>query len=384
MKGKEKVKLFMDTVRGTQVKRVPIMLDFEMSYVCEYAKTNFFNATWDYEDMLSAYKKVLSDFEMDINLGVQWLSPQKSVILGSRNWMQNKGNGVMQHPELTVLMETEYDALIENPMKCIQNLVLPRLHENLNQTGMQSGAALLRALMFEKNQMEGFYSRLYDLSDEQDAPMYYGTMFYAPFDLLADHLRGIRQISLDMRRRPEKVEQACEVLSDLMVHYVEKTMPVPEEGFPFACSWVHLPPMINPKQFERFFWPTFQKVCNALVEKGYTLYLQFQGDYSEGRYFNYYAKLPKGKIVIAVEHQNFETALEMMGDQNIISCSYPLHYLTNYSTEVCLEKAKELLDIGMKHQRFYFGFNKPAFSVHDAEFEKLKAVLRFIRKYGVY
>lgn len=380
----ERTQQIVDAIHGKSCKRVLISPEIEPSYACNYAGIDYFRATWDYPELVRAYEKMLKDFPMDFNMGFQWLSPQKSEILGSRNWKQNRQNGVMQHPEVTTLMEEDYDEFIENPIACIRQKVLPRLHTKLAGGGMESAAALTRAMVFENTQMADFYNRIYDVSLAENIPAYYGAMFYAPFDLLADHLRGIRQISLDVRKRADKVEAACERLADVMVEYMKSSFPIPEEGFPLACTWVHLPPMINPRQFDRFFWPTFQKVCQELTEAGYHLYIQFQGDYTDGRYFDYYSTLPEHQMMIAVEHQDFRKTLETIGKKHLVSCSYPLRYLSNYSTKECIEKAKELMDMGMAYGNFYFGFDKPPISAHDAEPEKLKEVLEFVRDYGVY
>lgn len=249
---------------------------------------------------------------------------------------------------------------------------------------MEGMAALARAMIFENTQLADFYNQMYDVTFEKEVPIYYGSMFYAPFDLLADLLRGIRQISLDVRKCPELVERACERLVEVMVNYIKTSFPAPEEGFPLACAWVHLPPMINPKQFDRFFWPTFQAVCEELVNAGYHLYVQFQGDYTDGKYFDYYSRLPKHKMVISVEHQDFQKTLDTIGKDHWVSCSYPLRYLSNYSTKECIDKAKELLDMGMAKGNFYFGFDKSPITLNDGEPEKIREVLQFVREYGVY
>lgn len=374
----------LNAIRGERGDKVLLSTDLDLSYACQYTGLDTFHALWDYPKLLKAYDRITADFPMDFNMGFTWISPQKSQILGSQNWIQNKENGVMQHPELSVLKETEYAELIEDPLKCLQNKILPRIHKKLDSSPMECAAAIGKAVMFEKNQMWDYYSRLYEITYAKGIPICYGLMFYAPFDWLADHMRGIRQISLDIRRRPEEVKAACEALADVMIHYVEAAYPVPEEGFPPVCAWVHLPPMISPRQFDTLFWPSFQRVCQTLSNKGYYLYLQFQGDYMDGRYFDYYAQLPSRRTMIAVEKQDFQYALDTIGKEHYISCSYPLRYLTNYSAQECIQRAKELLDMGMARGNFFFGFDKPPLNLSDAKPEKLKTMLQFVNEYGLY
>lgn len=380
----KKIERIKRVMNGESVDRVPIILDFEVSYACEYANIDFLKATWHYTDIVRAYEKLLDDFEMDANLGLDWRPPQKSEILGSRSWVQNRQNGTMQHPEVMALGDDEYNDLISDPVRCFVEKALPRMYSSIGHNSVKDIAAITQALMFEKNQIADFYNQIYEKTYEKAVPIYYGTMFYAPFDLIGDHLRGITKVSMDLRRKKTELLKACEVLTPLMIDYVENTLEPDETGISCACSWVHLPPMISPKNFETFFWPGFKRICNTLVQKGYTLYLQFQGDYTDGRYFDYYSELPLNNAIIAVENQDFKKTLDAFHGKNMVSCSYPLHYLTNYSTAECIAKAKELMDIGMDKGQFYFGFNKPAFSFKDADPQKMKAVIDFVKEYGKY
>lgn len=384
MNYEERIKNIKNVMTGATASHVPILADFETSYACEYAGLDFMKASWDYSGIIQAYKRLLTDFEMDATFGLGWIPPQKSIFLGSRTWIQNRENGIMQHPEVMALEASEYSELIDNPMQCILKNILPRMYGALGQSSAQDIKTIAQTMLFEKNQLTDFYNQLFTVTYEKQVPIYYGSMFYAPFDLIGDHLRGLTQVSLDMRRNKKELELACETLMPLMTDYIENTLPVDADGLSCACAFVHLPPMINQKNFEKFFWPTFKKVCDTLVEKGHYLYLQFQGDSSDGRYLDYYEALPKNKVIIAFEKQDFAQTLKAFKGKNMISCSYPLDYLTNFSTEACLSKAKELMDMGMAQGQFYFGFNKAPFSLKEAAPEKLKAVLQFVRDYGKY
>ena len=375
---------FMRGVRGEKMDYVPIMMDFEPTYICEYTKQDCIRSFWDYDGFIKGYEQVMKDFDIDLTQSVVFLPPQKNALLGSKVWVQNRVNGYMQHPEVTSLLPEEYPELIEDPIHCIASRVLPRMYTELGREAPYSTMAFAKALLYEKNQVHHFYDQIFEKTMANDALLYYGTMFYAPFDLLADHLRGITQISMDLRRRKDDVEAACDALLNVMARYVETTSMADESGFPLACTWSHLPPMINQKQFERFYWPTFKKLCEMLTAKGVTLYVNFQGDYRDGRFFDFYQELPKDKIVIAVEYQDFDQATATLGQDHMLSCSYPLNYFSDYSTEECIDKARELMDIGMKNGRFYFGLNKSALDFHDADPDKLKAVLNFVREYGQY
>ncbi len=383
-KYQERLDNFMRGLRGEKMDYVPIMIDFEPKYICQYTGGDNLEVSWNYDDLIPRYDQVLQDFDMDITTGIFFLPPQRSASLGSRLWVQNRHNGYMQHPEISAMEADEYEMLIEDPMYCIVSKILPRMYTEFGREAPYNSLAFARALLYTKKQFENFYSKIYETTMEHELLLYYNTMFYCPFDLLADHLRGITQISLDIHRKGFLIEKACDVLLDLMTEYVESTNLAGTDGFPVACTWSHLPPMLRPKQFERYYWPTFKKICERLTQKGITLYINFQGDYSKGLYYDYYRELPENSLLIAVEQQDFKQTVKTLGEHNMVSCSYPLHYLSDLTTRECIEKAKELMDIGMEKGRFYFGLDRSAQDFRDADPDKLKEVLAFVRAYGHY
>lgn len=141
---------------GKPTDRVPVILDFEISYACEYAGIDFLEATWNYDKIIEAYEKILDTFEMDANLGMGWLPPQRNEILGSKTWIQNRRNGTMQHPEVMSLSADDYPALIEDPLRCIVERVLPGMYSALGKDSVKDITAISKALLFEKGRSQIF------------------------------------------------------------------------------------------------------------------------------------------------------------------------------------------------------------------------------------
>ena len=90
----------------------------------------------------------------------------------------------------------------------------------------------------------------------------------APFDFFGDVLRGTKGIMTDMYRRPEKLIQAMERVTPLLV----------EDGVNGAnasgCPVVFIPlhkgtgGFMSQKQFETFYWPSLKQVMLGLIEEG--------------------------------------------------------------------------------------------------------------------
>lgn len=377
----DKIAAITAMMHGRSAGRVPVILESDVQYACEFAGLDFLKATWNHDDIVAALDAYWAAFEVDADFGPAWLSPEKSAILGSRNWVQNTANGVMQHPEVTALMAEDYDAFIDDPVGCLLERALPRLHARLEGPPAQQAATLAKAQIWEQTALGDFWGKVFAVAEKHKVPLGFGTIVYAPFDLLGDHLRGITQIMKDLRKCPEKVEQACAVLARLMLEQVHGALPSCGD-FPMVACFVHLPPLLSPAQFERFFWPSFKQVCDTLVHDGYSMFIQFQGDYRDGKYFPFINQLPADQVVIAIEIQDFGQALEALGEQHMVCCSYPMSHFGRFSQEECVEKARELMETGaVSNKRFFFCLDKPVTSVKEAAPEKLKAVLDFVRGY---
>jgi len=102
-------------------------------------------------------------------------------------------------------------------------------------------------------------------------------MTKAPFDTLGDALRGMKGILTDLRRRPEKVEQACEML---VAHNIAFGMITAAGEFnlpAFAPLHRGSYPFLSMEQWERFYWPTWKKVIEGTLGNGQKDYVLCRG-----------------------------------------------------------------------------------------------------------
>ena len=107
----------------------------------------------------------------------------------------------------------------------------------------------------------------------------FGGFAKAPFDVLADTLRGTRGMMTDMYRRPEKIIEAVDVISHIMIESaigmanITRGLAVIFPLHKGADGWM------NDKQFDKFYWPSLKKVLNALIDEGIQITLFAEGLY---------------------------------------------------------------------------------------------------------
>ena len=91
----------------------------------------------------------------------------------------------------------------------------------------------------------------------------------APFDIIADKLRGYKGLCMDMFRQPKKVLAACEALMPHLLH-VAAGGADPQRNVPIGL-WMHrgCVPFLSPEQFEQFYWPTLKQIIEGLWARGH-------------------------------------------------------------------------------------------------------------------
>ncbi len=158
--------------------------------------------------------------------------------------------------------------------------------------------AMYQAIIDYGRELEDWMKPLAEFDREALAagyPSFFGGQAHAPFDILADTLRGTRGIVMDMYRQPEKLQEAMEKLVQINIDCGLQMADA--SGRPIVFFALHKgdDTFMSDKQYEKFYWPTFRKVIIGLIEEGCVPLL-----FAEGRYNNrleIIKDLPAGKVV---------------------------------------------------------------------------------------
>jgi hypothetical protein len=154
----------------------------------------------------------------------------------------------------------EYDALIADPTGFLYNVWLPRVSTEVSIIGEPStyrnNLSFVKGAMAMLSYFHAFGPQIQRLKTECGCVSAIAGIFKAPFDILADKLRGYVGLTLDMHTQPDKVLQACEALMPHLCH-VGLTTADPVKQVPIGF-WMHrgCVPFINPKTFDSHYWLT--------------------------------------------------------------------------------------------------------------------------------
>ncbi len=200
----------------------------------------------------------------------------------------------------------------------------------------------------------------------------------APFDTLADTLRGTREIIMDMFRQPEKLLQALEVVADLTIDNVLNAATPASIGafFPLhkgADGWM------SEEQFLKFYWPTLRRVINALIDEGLLVGLFAEGSYNTR--LELVNEFPKGAVTWQFDRTDMAKAKSILGQTCSIQGNVPSSLLVTGSAEEVEAESRRLIEICAPGGGFILA---PGAIPEYPKLENLKAMVRAAREYGVY
>ena len=369
----ERTKLFEDCLQGRIPKRVPVgaVLTYEMSV--EYAGKDLMDTLWNNHYFEEVAEKICQDFYSDIFPIIHLRFPALYKTLGARNWVMGS-QGFLQHPEVEGLLQEEYDDFIKSPYDCIIEKILPRLYPELDTDPYNRSIVMAKAfkIFFDEMSHIGMVTGKLSQKYGYATANFFAGACEAPLDFVADQFRGFKNILTDMRRVPDKVEAAAEAMMPWMI---KMGMP----AFPSTNAAVfiplHMAPFMRPKDFERFYWPTFKKTVEAFAEAGYPSYLFVEQNWM--RYLDYLEELPENTIMW-FEYGDPKLTKERLGKKHVLSGFYPVTLLKTGTVEQCVDKAKELIDILAPGGKYFFNFDKSPVTLNSVKVENLKAVLDYV------
>ncbi|GBF32596.1 uroporphyrinogen-III decarboxylase [Desulfocucumis palustris] len=369
----ERNQIFDDLFAGRIPKRVPVSVNLPIEFCIQYAGQDLADAQWNTEMLEEIFDKACQDFASDMLPVLAFRFPSFYKLLGAKNFVMSS-SGFLQHPEVEGLAREDYDAFIASPFNCIMEKILPKLYTELDKDPVTKAMTLAKAFKAFHDEMGHagmVYGKLIQKYGYTDVNLFAG-FCEAPFDFVADQLRGFKGISIDVRRMPDKVEAAAEAATPLMIK-----MGVPPVPSKHASTFIplHMAPYLREKDFAKLYWPTFKRLVEALAEAGYPSFLFAEQDWM--RYLDYLEELPENTRIM-FEYGDPKLAKEKIGKKHIISGFYPVSLLKTGTKQQCIDKAKELIDILAPGGKYLFNLDKSPVTLDSVNVENLQAVLEYV------
>jgi uroporphyrinogen-III decarboxylase len=192
-------------------------------------------------------------------------------------------------------------------------------------------------------------------------------------------MRGMSGTMTDMFRQPENVVRACDKILELTL---ERPAARPNQ---FGNTRIFMTntrgsdDFMSKKQFDQFYWPTMKKLLMALIDRGATPCMFFEGNFTSR--LEYLLEFPKGKILARLDTTDILRAKEVLKGHVCIQGNVPSSLLQTGTVQEVKDYCKRLIDTVGKDGGFILS---PRSSTDEVKPANLKAMIDFTHEYGVY
>jgi len=405
---KASINRIKDAVQLKKPDRVPVCI-FPGMFPWTYSGMTIEEAMYDYEKCITAYKKFVLDFKPDIHFGAAAPGPGKFYEILDYKLYAWPGHGVnpehsYQCNEREYMNAGEYDLLITDPSFYFRNFYLPRVFGALDGftmlpplTGiLEMYGVAFNFIPFALPPVQNTFKALFEAGAEAlkwagavggtdgelatlGFPNILGGFTKAPFDTIGDTLRGTKGIMLDMYRQPDKLLQALEAITPIMIGMGLGA--AQQTGNPVIFMPLHkgADGFLSDAQFKKFYWPTLRKVIVGLIEGGCIPFLAAEGGYNTR--LKDIRDLPKGKTIWMFDQTDMAEAKEIVGDTLCVFGNVPSTVLELGTPQNVKDYCKGLIDTAGKGGGFIMG-NGAFFD--EAKAENVKTMVDFTKEYGGY
>jgi len=370
----------------------------------QYAGVSMHDAMYDYDTLTEAWMKYCDDFAPDAYNAPMMVVPGKPLDILDFKLCKWPGHGVSrqqsyQYVEEEFMQPDDYQDLIDDPTGYFMGTYFPRIFGSLKPFAklpllpqVNEIPCIPPALIpFGTEEIQRAFNTLFEAGREtgrwlaavrglngavmgKGYPSFSGGFTKAPFDVIGDTLRGTRGIMLDMYRQPDRLMEACERITPLMVKSGVAACRASGHIMPFIPLHKGADGFMSDEQFRRFYWPTLRKLIIGLVNEGCVPQLFAEGKYNQR--LEIICDLPKGKTVWWFDLTDMKRAKNTVGQVACIAGNVPVSLLCTGTPEAVAAYCTDLIDSVGRDGGFIFSTGA---GMQGARVENVRAMLTAAR-----
>jgi len=404
-----RAKRMIDVYDVSEPDRVPVALPIA-SLPVKHAGISYRSAMYDPAQAAAAWTKFNLEADMDA-----WAAPSvppgRMLDLLDYKMYRWPGHGMAedavdyQFVEAEYMQAEEYDALINDPSDFWLRSYLPRVFGSFEPfRKLQSFTAVSELPMvmphfmaYANPDVQAALQKLIEVGKllgnwrevvgavvrrgrELGYPSFGMCYAKAPFDTIGDTLRGTKGIILDMRRRPEKLLEALEVVARITIDVTVATLNASRGQialFPLhkgADGWM------SEKQFTTFYWPTLKRVVDGVIAQGIVPTLFAEGGF-ESR-LHLVNEFPKGAVNWLFDRTDMVNAKKALGDRCCISGNVPASLIATGTPADVKDYCRKLIETCAGGGGFILAAGTNF--IERANLANVRAMAEAAAEYGVY
>ncbi|MCS7114454.1 MAG: hypothetical protein N0A00_03495, partial [Candidatus Bathyarchaeota archaeon] len=340
----EKLKRIEAAVNLKEPDKVPLELNLDFGFRAKWAGITTYEFFFDYEKARKALIKTAMDFPTD-------MPPLTMIGTGSflgfalREYSDiARFTGVLTGPMHTILRDKytrwpgvelspdtgsfqfiggeflkpeEYDKFIEDPVRFIAEVAVPRAHLSLEKPNSPEAMAAIIKAGLEGAKYANYIDTITDDLTKLGYPSLLMAISMVPLDFLGDFLRTIPGILLDLRKVPEKVKLACDVLMEKPM--LERSITF--KSTKFVLMPLHLNEYLSPKLYNEFYWPYLKTTIVEWNKRGIKCQVAFEGRHDA--HLEKLLELPKGWGIGLFEKTDIRKAKRLLEGHTCVMGGIP-------------------------------------------------------------
>jgi hypothetical protein len=371
---KERTELFANAIAFKKNKRVPLCSNIFTWKILD-AGFKFSEALYDYDIQEKIHNEFYQRYQFDAYIDPGNRNPMRiSKALGGGFNTIGETDETLVYDDHHIMERDEYRELAKNPIGFYWTKAFKRFCKPGITVGEIENAVKEQALFGE------YSAKMTNkFINEFGAMLFFSkNTCIAPFEILCNTLRGIKEISLDIRKCKTEMQEVMDIMFSTWIEPVIKNgIESDYTGFIEPLSIAFLAhSILSVDQFGELYWPYVKKMIDAAIvhKKQIALYCES----ALLRFAEFFQDVPKGTLLVHLEQDDiFEVRKKL---PNIaLAGGMPAELLGSGTKEQCVDYAKKLIDtLG---DGFVLSQNKMMSYKNDAKRENLIAVNEFARSY---
>ena len=380
----QRIALFRDAAAFRKPERVPYF-SAAVTWKITDAGYPISEAMTDYALMEKCVRSFLDKYPVDglLDTGIRnQFRVTEAFGPGGYYYYNDRSVGIHDHAHCTVDTLMDY---LNDPTRYTWEKILP---EKYGESWAQKDLSVWKNTFREYMDYTKFIIHMGSVTGKE-----YGIPSLAPnnpmkgaiqfgIEELEANLLGIKQLSIALRRQPDKIEEFVRAWDEKHIDpIIEKLKKKPGANLKscFDASIMMLSQnLLSPKQFERFYWPSLKRLLDAYLEAGQCVRVFTEG--SILRFAEYFKDYPKGLLCFHLEQDDPFEVRRVLPNVCIMG-GMSSELLSGGSAEDCVARAKLLCDELGKEGGFIMSENRMLSYANDAKSENLAAVCNFVRDY---
>lgn len=369
----ERKQLFRDTIHFKKTDRVPTVsnswtwqvIDSDQHITIEQA-----NDDWSLMEKANREHFERYDFDGYISIGTRNCNAVTKALGNGQHMIT--GNIVNAVDEVMIETDEDFRRFRENPTMYAWEVMGPKRFAGLTFGQIEDAIRELQKSWAYAGKIGNV------LAEEYGALMPSCHFALVPLEQYADNYRGLKNFSIDLRRRAKLYDDIVQEQLPAFRAAVDAAVQAPESERHIADIWHGYlgNSVLNHKQFERFYFPFSKYLMDQISAAGKTAFFFWEADCI--RFADLFQDYPRGSMLIFPEQEHLFDIRKAFPNA-ALGGGMPVDLLGKATPQTCVDYAKELLD-GLG-EGFIMSQNKMMSFEYDCKRENLMAVQEFMHGY---